>query len=49
LAIEFFLDLAPDITPEMAEQFLTIEPPVRNFRFEGGAVNSSHAAISNGV
>jgi hypothetical protein len=35
LNIEFSHQLAPDITPETAGKFLSIEPPVKNLRFEG--------------
>ena len=35
LTIEFSHQLAPDITPETAGKFLSIEPPVPNLRFEG--------------
>ncbi len=35
LTVDFSHELAPDITPETAHQFLTIEPPVKNLRFEG--------------
>jgi uncharacterized protein YfaS (alpha-2-macroglobulin family) len=35
LTIEFSHHLAPDITPETAGKFLSIEPAVANLRFEG--------------